>query len=71
MTRLLGTLELSKKESETTNADVVFVREDVVSGKEYRIYANRPTNDVSWFQWGESNEILSENVEDLETYFSL
>jgi hypothetical protein len=66
-TEFLGVRKPNNAERKAQDCDLIFMREDD-SGKEYNIFVSLPSGDCSWFQWGQSNDILSENVEDLEQY---
>ena len=53
------------KEEKERGAEIVFIRKDK-SGNEYTILGC--TCYESWEQWGESREILGDNVDDIEAW---
>lgn len=68
-TTFLGVRKPKRIEKEDQGADLVFLREDQ-NGNEILIYVATPTGESSWFQWGQTDEILFENVSDVDDYFN-
>ena len=62
---LIGWRKATKKERKEHSAEVVFTREDE-RGEQHTIYACCCYE--SWEQWGAIREILSDNIEDVETW---
>ena len=69
-TIFLGVRKPTLKEKQFHLCDLVFQREDS-EGNEILIYVNKPAKDYGWFQWGQENNILGENLDDLENYLDI
>lgn len=75
-TTLLSVVRPSKTERKKTEADYIFLREDLRTGRKYKIYvkvsttASEPSSYYRWSQWGCATDILSENVDNIERFFS-
>jgi len=67
MTKLLGVRKPNKRELEEHSCDLVFIRENE-KGREFKIFFSLPTKDYGWFQWGQPDSILKDNVDDIEKY---
>ena len=68
-TKFLGVRKPTEKEVKYHSCDYVFMRENH-KGDVLDIFVSKPYKDYGWFQWGQSTEILCDNVNDLEEYFN-
>jgi hypothetical protein len=68
-THFLGVRKPTSYEADNQLCDVVFMREDD-KGRIRNVFATLPTKDCGFFQWGEEENILIDNLTDLEDYIN-